>query len=277
VREPEARRIVHWALDQGINFIDTADVYEGYRRYLGSPGGVAESIVGAALAGRRAGAVVATKVGNPVGPTPAERGLGRKRVLEACDRSLARLGTDWIDLYYMHRPDPDTPLAESIEAFAHLVEAGKIRAWGLSNFDAAATRAVLDTCARHGWPRPVAQQPHYSLLERRIEADLLPLCRKERLAVIPYRVLEGGLLTGKYRDPAAPPAGSRGAEKPDWLPKLHDAATRAELDRLGAEAQAAGVGLTEHAIRATLEVPGITSPILGVKTIDQLAQALAAL
>ena len=272
-----ARSIVHWSMDHGLNFIDTADIYEGYCRFVGSAGGVAESIVGSAVAGCRARAIIATKVGNAVGPTAADRGLGRERLLAACDRSLARLQTDWIDLYYMHRPDPDTPLEESIGAFADLIRAGKVRHWGLSNFDAAQTRQVLAACDGHGWPRPVAQQPPYSLLNRGIEADLLPLCRSEGIAVIPYQVLQGGLLTGKYRDPSAPPAGSRGAEKPEWLPALKDAEIQLELARLAEHAAAARLGLLEYAIRSTLAVPAIASIVLGVKNVEQLAQAVRAL
>jgi len=273
----EASAMVRWALDHGLNFIDTADIYEGYDRFVGSAGGVAESIVGSAVAGRRAQAIIATKVGNAVGPTAADQGLSRNRVLPACDRSLARLQTDWIDLYYMHRPDLDTPLEESIGAFADLIKAGKVRHWGLSNFDAAQTRQVLAVCDRHGWPRPVAHQPPYSLLNRGIEAELLPLCRTHEIAVIPYQVLQGGLLTGKYREVSAPPAGSRGAEKPEWLPALKDAKVRDEVARLAAEADGAGLGLLEYAIRRTLAVPGITSIVLGVTSIEQLSQAVQAL
>src|SRR5438445_10189571 len=177
----------------------------------------------------------------------------------------------------MHRPDPDTPIEESIGAFADLVGAGKIRHWGLSNFDTEQTRAILAACDGHGWPRPVAQQPPYSLLKRGIELDLLPLCRAEGLAVMPYQVLQGGLLTGKYRDGAAPPSGSRGAEKPEWLPGLQDAATRREIPALAEQAASAGVELFDYAIRVIAATPGITSIVLGVRSVEQLARAVRAL
>ena len=133
VAEAEAIELTHWAIDHGINFIDTANMYQGYNRFLGSPGGVAEEIPGKALAGRRDKVVLATKVGNPVGPEPDDKGLGRKHVLREIERSLRRLRTDYVDLYYLHRPDAETPIAESLAVFNGLVEAGKVRHYGFSN------------------------------------------------------------------------------------------------------------------------------------------------
>ena len=277
VPEAEAIRIVHWAMDHGINFIDTANIYEGYRRYLGSPGGVAEAILGKALEGRRERAVLATKVGNPVGPGPEDRGLGRSHIFRECDRSLARLKTDQVDIYYMHRTDPDTPVAESIRAFVDLIHAGKVRHWGISNFDAHDTREVLETCDDNGWARPVVHQPPYSLLKRDIESDLLPLCRREEVAVVPYQVLQGGLLTGKYRGSPSPPAGSRGAEKPEWLPMLHDPELQRQIEELDAKAEAQGLTLFDYVIRTTANTPGMTSILLGVKNTKQMADAIRAL
>jgi aryl-alcohol dehydrogenase-like predicted oxidoreductase len=274
VDEAEAAKIVHLGLDHGLNFIDTANSYEGYARVPGSPGGVAEEILGRALATRRSEAVIATKVGNPIGPAAGDRGLSRAHVLRACEASLRRLGTDWIDLYYMHRPDPETPIAESIAAFAELITVGKVRHWGLSNFNAAQTREILALCAAHGWPRPVAHQPPYSLLKRAIEADLLPLCREEGIAVVPYQVLQCGLLTGKYAGPDGPPAGTRGAEKPDWIPLLRDPSVHRTIHALTEEASAAGRSLLEHTLLTTLGVPGIVSVILGVGREDQLRALL---
>lgn len=275
VSEAEAARIVNLGLDHGLNFLDTANSYEGYARVPGSPGGVAEEILGRALAVRRSEAVIATKVGNPVGPAADERGLGRGHILRACDASLRRLRTDWIDLYYMHRPDPETPIAESIGTFADLVAAGKVRHWGLSNFDAAQTREILALCAAHGWPRPVAHQPPFSLLNRGIEADLLPLCRQEGIAVIPYQVLQCGLLTGKYAGPGAAPAGTRGAEKPEWIPLLQDPAVHRTIQALTAAAAAAGRSLLDHTLHETLATPGIVSVIVGVSRVDQLRPLLS--
>ena len=134
VAEREAVEIVHRALEQGVNFIDTANMYEGYTRYIGSPGGVTEEILGKALAGRREQAVLASKVGMKIGPGADDEGLSRAHIRRECERSLARLATDWLDLYYMHKPDENTPIAESIETFAELIQTGKVRHWALSNF-----------------------------------------------------------------------------------------------------------------------------------------------
>lgn len=277
VGEGEAIRLTHWGLDHGVNFIDTANIYEGYTRFPGSAGGVAEQLLGQALAGRRPQAVVATKVGLPIGPGAEDRGLRRPHIQRECERSLARLRTDWIDIYYMHRPDPDTPLEESIAAFAHLIQAGKIRHWGISGFSATQTRQVLATCGQHGWPPPAVHQPAYSLLRRDLEADLLPLCRQEGIGVVPYQVLQGGLLTGKYQDPSVPPAGSRGQEKPEWIPLLQDPAVHAQLSALTAQARAQGLSLFEYALQTVIRTPGITSLILGVKSTGQLEEAIRAL
>ena len=277
VGEADAVHIVHWALDNGINFIDTANMYEGYARVLGSAGGVAEEILGAALADRRQRAVLATKVGHPIGPEEGDKGLSRAHIMRECDRSLARLRTDWIDLYYMHAPYPGTPIQESIAAFMELVEAGKIRHWGISNFDVGQTLEVLEACDAGGWTRPVVHQPPYSLLKREIEKDLLPLCLQEQVGVVPYQVLQGGLLTGKYTDAAAPPAGSRAAEKPAWVPLLQDQAVRQEITDLQNEAEERGLSLFDHVIRTTVEKPAVTSIILGVKRTEQLESAVRAL
>jgi len=188
-----------------------------------------------------------------------------------------RLATDWLDLYYMHKPDESTPIAESIETFAELIQAGKVRHWALSNFRAGQVREVLQVCDDGGWPRPVAHQPPYSLLNREIEAELLPLCRDENIAVVPYQILQGGLLSGKYGDPAAPPAGTRGSDKPEWIAMLRDEEALRELATLGARAKEVGLSLFDYAIRTTVNTPGITSIILGVRRVQQLEQAISAL
>ena len=277
VGEQDAIDIVHWALDHDINFIDTANMYEGYPRQIGSAGGVAEQILGKALAGRRDQAVLATKVGMKIGPNDDDEGLSPAHIRRECDRSLQRLATDRIDLYYMHKPDEKTPLGESIEAFSKLIQAGKVRHWGLSNFDVDQVREVMAGCEEGGWPRPVVHQPSYSLLNRGIEKDLLPLCREEGISVVPYQVLQGGLLTGKYTDPAVPPEGSRAAEMPAWIAMLEDEAVIAEVDRLKGTADTEGLNLYEYTIQRTVNTPGITSIILGVKRPEQMEQAICAL
>jgi len=269
VHEPEAIALTRWALDNGMSFIDTANMYEGYTRYIGSPGGIAEEILGKALEGRRREAVLATKVGNKVGPDANDGGLGRKHVRREIDRSLKRLRTDYVDLYYMHRVDPETPPAESIEVFDKIVAEGKARHWGISNFSADEIEQTLRLCDENGWRRPAACQPPFSLLRPDAENDILPLCKREGIGVIPYRILEGGMLTGKYRRGIQAPAGSRLTEKPEWIPEA-DEALFDRLEIIEREAQAAGRTLLAHTLVETLARPAVCSAIVGVKSIEQL-------
>jgi aryl-alcohol dehydrogenase-like predicted oxidoreductase len=273
VGEADAIRLTHWAIDHGINFIDTANIYEGYSRFLGSPGGVAEAILGKALKGRRDRVVLATKVGNPVGPGPEDKGLGTGHIRRELDKSLARMQTDHVDLYYLHRPDPETPIAESLGEYNRLIDSGKVNHYGFSNYDAAGIAAILETCDREGLRRPVVCQPAYSLLKREAERDVIPLCVRERIAVVPYQVLQGGLLTGKYRRGTPLPAGSRMVEKAGWLPALDDGMFDA-IEAIAALAAGARQSVTEYVLRETLNRPGITSVLVGVKRIDQLEEAL---
>jgi L-glyceraldehyde 3-phosphate reductase len=276
VAESDAICLTHQALDLGVNFLDTANMYEGYKRYIGSPGGVAEEILGKALQGRRERVVLATKVGMKIGPADDDQGLSRAHILREIDRSLTRLGTDYVDLYYMHKPDPATPLAESVQAFNELIEAGKVRYWAISNFPAEQIANLLKVCDENGWRRPVALQPAYSLLKRDIEADVLPLCQKEQIAVLPYQVLQGGMLTGKYRRGENAPADSRQLEKPEWIMPFNDE-TFNRLEQIEAEARQHGRTLLEHALKSLLEKSGIVSLVMGVKRIDQLEVVLNAM
>jgi aryl-alcohol dehydrogenase-like predicted oxidoreductase len=276
VAETDAIHLTHQALELGLNFLDTANIYEGYKRYIGSPGGVAEDILGKALKGRRDQAVVATKVGMKIGPADDDQGLSRGHILREIDRSLKRLDCDHIDLYYMHKPDPVTPLEESIRAFNDLIDAGKIRYWAISNFSAEQISNLLQVCNENNLRRPVAIQPAYSLLKRDIEKDVLPLCQQEQVAVLPYQVLQGGMLTGKYRRGENAPAGSRQLEKPEWTIPLDDE-TFDRLERVEVEAQQKGRTLFEHALRYLLEQPGIASLVVGIKKIDQLKMMLDAI
>jgi len=263
-------------LDHRVNFIDTANMYEGYTRTPGSPGGVAEEILGKALARRREKAVVVTKVGNAVGPGPDDQGLSRRHIMREIDRSLTRMKTDYVDSYLMHKPDPETPLQESIEAFANLIEIGKVRHWGVSNFSAEQIREIVGLCDQNGWPAPVVNQPYYNMLNREIEKDAIPMCVRHGIAVTPYRPLEGGLLAGKYRRGIAPPEGSRGAEKPEWIPKLQDEALMAKVSALQSLAEEAGKPLSQYSLAWLLSRPGVTSVVVGVKRIQQLEDNIEA-
>jgi aryl-alcohol dehydrogenase-like predicted oxidoreductase len=159
--------------------------------------------------------------------------------------------------------------------FDDLIRAGKVRHWAISNFSAEQISELLQVCDDNGWRRPVALQPPYSLLKGDIEADILPLCARERIAVIPYQVLQGGLLTGKYQRGEPAPAGSRQLEKPAWIPELTDAVYQ-QLEAIAAEAQAQGRTIMQHALVTLLEQPSVVSLIVGVKRIEQLADLIAA-
>src|SRR3954463_14173111 len=184
-------RVIHNALDAGINFVDTADMYSA---------GESEEIVGKALAGgRRENVVLATKFGLPFGEDPNQRGTSRRWITEAVEGSLRRLRTDWIDLYQVHRLDPSTDIDETLGALSDLVHAGKIRVFGSSTFPAHEIVEAQWVAERRGRERFQCEQPPYSLLVRGIEADLLPVCEKYRMGVIPWSPLAGGWLSGKYR------------------------------------------------------------------------------
>lgn len=276
VEGDEAILITHHALDLGINFIDTANMYEGYKRYVGSPGGVAEEILGKALKGKWDQVVLATKVGMKIGQGDDDQGLSRTHILREADRSLTRLQCETIDLYYMHKPDPNVAMEESVQAFHDLIRAGKVRHWGISNFNAEQIASLLKLCDENGYPRPVALQPAYSLLKTDIEAEVLPLCQKESIAVFPYQVLQGGMLTGKYRRGESAPAGSRQTEKPEWTMPLNDE-TFDKLDAIEAEAKKRGRTLLQHALKRLLEKPMVLSLILGVKSIPQMETLIHAM
>jgi aryl-alcohol dehydrogenase-like predicted oxidoreductase len=275
VGEADAIQLTHWALDHGVNFLDTANMYEGYTRYPGSAGGVGEEILGKALKGRRGQAVVATKVGMKIGPADDDQGASRAHILREIDRSLLRLQCDYVDLYYMHKFDPSVPLAESAQAMNDLIDAGKVRHWAISNFSAEQISDLLAVCDQNGWRRPVALQPAYSLLKRDIEKDILPLCQREQIAVLPYQVLQGGLLTDKYQRGAEIPKDSRQVEKPEWTMALTDDLFN-QLEQIKAEAQKQGRTLLEYALKSLLETPVVLSLVVGVKTIPQLEWLIAA-
>lgn len=272
VGEDEAIRLVHWALEHGINFFDTADMYEGYDRTAGSAGGVAETILGKALKGRRERAIVTTKVGNAVGDAHyAGSGLNRRHILHQVEASLRRLQTDTIDFYLLHRPDSFTPLSESMVTMVELIAAGKIRHWGISNFSAAQIRIIDAICQAQQWPRPVISQPAYSWLKRDVETEHLPLCQELDIAVTPYQPLQGGLLTGKYRAEQKPALDSRLVASPNWL-QAPDAKMYARLQRFETEAQTADLTPAQYAVHWLLAKTAVKSVVVGAKSIEQLQE-----
>ena len=269
VERDDAIRIVHWALDHDINFFDTADMYEGYDRTMGSSGGVAETILGLALKDRRAQTIVTTKVGCTVGSSEyTGQGLSRNHILHQVDASLSRLQTDYIDVYEFHRPDPETPLEETLAVIDELITAGKIRHWGVSNFSGQQIKEIVRLCDTHGWSRPVISQPPLSWLKRDELTDSLPVCREFNMAVTPYQPLQGGLLTGKYRRDQTLPAASRAAES-DWL-NQPDESLFDQLEQFEKEAHDEQLQPVQFAIRWLLDQREVTSVVVGTKRIEQL-------
>lgn len=276
VGEEDAVRLVRYALhEHNINFIDTANMYEGYNRYAGSAGGVAEEIVGKAVRGARDRFVVATKVGMKVGTEPVDENTSPEAIRVQLRRSLKRMGTDYVDVYYLHRFDPDTEPQAIARAMGDELRAGTIRAWGVSNYTAPQLAALLEAARRENVPAPALCQPALSLLNRAALDDMLPLCEKENIGVVPYQVLQGGVLTGKYKRGAAAPEGSRLAEKPEWLKPFTDEVYNvlAECERA---AEAAGVSMTQYALRWALAQPAVVSALIGVKRTEQIDEAAKA-
>ena len=273
----QAVELTRYALSRGIDLIDTANMYEGYDRTPGSAGGTAERIIGRAAAGMdRSGIKIATKLGMKVGEGPADAGTSAAAIHTQLSRSLERLDMAYVDLYYLHCFDGSTPYEEMLEALTEELERGRIRGYGVSNYSAAQLSGLLEAADRTGMPRPAACQPPLSLLRQEALTELLPLCRREGVAVIPYQIYQGGLLTGKYRRDAAAPAGSRGQEMPGWLMARDDAL----FDRLEAVERAAaerGMSMAQYALRWVLEQPAVVSAIIGVKSREQIDGALAAL
>jgi aryl-alcohol dehydrogenase-like predicted oxidoreductase len=270
----ESIRIIQAALDAGLNFIDTADVYSA---------GESEEIVGKALAGgRRDEVVLATKLVMPVGDDtdPNRRGTSRRWIIQAVENSLRRLGTDWIDLYQVHRPTPETDLDETLGALTDLVHQGKVRYIGHSTYPASLIVEAQWTARDRRLQRFVTEQPPYSILTRGIEADVLPTCRRYGIGVIPWSPLQGGWLSGRYRkgtDVAGPVSAARqrlanryDLSMPENQRKL-DAA-----ERLAQLAEETGITLIQLAIAFVLNHPAVTAPIIGPRTMDHLESQLAA-
>jgi aryl-alcohol dehydrogenase-like predicted oxidoreductase len=264
------REVVHAALDAGVNLFDTADIY-------GNPQGGSEELLGAALGRHRADVIVATKFGMDMhganGPDWGARG-SRRYIYRAVEASLRRLKTDYIDLYQMHQPDPDTPIEETLSALDDLVRAGKVRYLGNSNF-AGWQVADADWTARSGHlNRFVSAQNQYSLLDRDVELDLVPACERFGLGVLPYFPLSSGLLTGKYRRGQAAPEGTRLAA--DRYAARLAAAPWDTIEKLEAYARKRGLTLIDVAIGGLAAQPAVASVIAGATSADQVRANVAA-
>lgn len=262
-----AQRIIASAFDAGINFIDTADVYAK---------GASERIVGQAIAANRQRWILATKVGNVMTQSPHDGGLSRRWIVQACDDSLKRLETDYIDIYYLHKDDTDTPLEETVEAIGDLIRAGKIRYFGVSNYRGWRIAEVVALCAELGVPRPVVCQPYYNAFNRMPEVEILPACDYYGLGVVPYSPLARGILTGKYLPGAEPPAESRVGRKDRRMMETEfRAESIAMAQTIKAHAQKKGLTATQFALAWVLNNRIVSSVIAGPRTMDQWAEYLS--
>ncbi len=263
-------RIIHRALDAGINFIDTADVYAR---------GESEEIVGKALAGgRREHVFLATKVHGTMGEDPNEFGNSRRWIVREVENSLRRLGTDWIDLYQIHRPEAGTDIDETLGALSDLVRAGKVRYIGSSTFPASQIVEAQRVAEKRARERFVCEQPPYSLLTRGVENDVLPTCRRWGMAVIPWSPLGGGWLTGRYRKDEELPDSMRAQRMPGRYDMSIPGNQRKleAADALAKLAEEAGISLVEMALAFVIRHPAVTAAIIGPRTMEHLESQVSA-
>jgi aryl-alcohol dehydrogenase-like predicted oxidoreductase len=264
----ESIRIIHAALDAGINFVDTADVYSR---------GESEEIVGKALRGRRDDVILATKVHGRMGDDPNEFGNTRRWIVREVENSLKRLETDWIDLYQIHRPEAETDIDETLGALTDLVRAGKVRYIGSSTFPASQIVEAQWVAERRVRERFVCEQPPYSILVRGVEFDVLPTCRRHGMGVIPWSPLAGGWLSGRYRKDDYPE--SRRAQ---MIPRRYDMSLPANqrkleaADALAQLAEEAGMSLIHMALAFVIRHPAVTAAIIGPRTMEHLESQVGA-
>ncbi|HUU15085.1 MAG TPA: aldo/keto reductase [Terriglobia bacterium] len=265
--EAVALRMVDRCLEAGINFFDTANVYNQGR---------SETILGKALAGRRDKVILATKVRGKMGEGLDESGLSRAAMRKALEASLKRLETDYVDIYYLHQPDYDTPMEETLAAMDEAVRAGKVRYPAVSNYAAWQVCEIHWLAEKNGYKPPYVSQPMYNLLARGIEEEYLPFCRRFGVAVIPYNPLAGGLLTGKQSRRQGPISGTRFDSNQMYLDRYWDDNYFAAVDELAGIARDAGKTLIELSFQWLLSQPGVDSIILGASRLEQLEENLKA-
>jgi aryl-alcohol dehydrogenase-like predicted oxidoreductase len=264
--------IVKAYLESGHNFIDTANVYSGTK---------SETIVGKAVKGRRDNVVIATKAASPLGPGPFEGGTSRKHLRRAVEDSLRRLDTDYIDLYQMHRYDEETPLEETLSTLNDLVREGKVRYIGVSNWPASQIAEAATITQMKGWEPLISLQPQYSILARDIEVEIVPVCRRFGIGIIPWSPLGGGMLTGKYKKGEEPTEGTRfaaaGPFQQIWRARALSERNHAIMEVVLEEAAKLDVSPIALALAWNLSRPGVVAPIIGPKSLKQLEDNLAAL
>ncbi len=267
--ETASKRIIARAREQGVNFLDTADAYNK---------GESERIIGRALSGERDAWILATKVANPMGEGPNECGLSRHWLLRACEASLERLDTEYIDVYYLHKEDHSTPLEETVRTMGRLIEQGKIRYFGVSNYRGWRLAEICRLCDQLGIERPVVSQPYYNILNRMPEVEHLPACAHFGLGVYPYSPLARGVLTGKYAPNTAPPTDTRAAAKDkrmmetEWRPE-----SLVIAQRLQAHARTRGITPGQFAFAWVLNNKLVTGAVAGPRTLEQWEDYVGAL
>ena len=260
--EKEAHAILDYAFAQDINFFDTANTYNQ---------GESEWIVGKWLKNRREQIVLATKVGNPMGKNPLDTGLTRRNIQMACEKSLSRLGVDCIDLYYLHKPDYNTPLEETMQAMDQLVREGKIRYIGMSNFASWQIADAIAICEKHGWVPPVVTQNVYNLLTRDVETELIPFINHHNIGLTVYNPIAGGLLTGKHQ-PGVPAPNTRFAFNKRYYDRYWTELNFAMVEKFSAIAKANDMTVLELSLLWCAYRPGVTSVIAGVSKLAQVEQ-----
>lgn len=266
--EATAKRIVDHGREAGVNFIDTADVYSK---------GVSEEIVGRLIAANRDHWILATKAGNTM-HSPEESGLSRKWLMQAIDNSLARLGTDYVDIYYLHKPDHETPFEETLGAIGEIIAAGKVRHFGLSNYRGWEHADAVRLCDDLGVPRPVVSQPYYNAMTRVPEIEILPACGHYGMAVVPYSPLARGVLTGKYTPGEAPPQGTRAGHNDTRIMETEFRQESLEYaQKIKARAEKRGMTAGQFALNWLLANPLVTSILAGPRTEEQWEEYLGAL
>jgi len=265
LNQNESNLLVNMALETGINFFDTADVYAD---------GQSEEMLGKALGNKRKDVIIATKVRGKTGSGPNDIGLSRHHILEGCESSLRRLGTDYIDLYQVHRFDPATPLEETLRALDDLVRQGKVRYLGCSNFAGWQLMKALDISERQGWERFVTLQALYSLLARELENELVPLCLDQGLGILTFSPLGGGFLTGKFRRGKPRPQGTRLSDPHNPFARFDEQKGFDIIEELDRIAAAHAATVAQASLRYLLNKPGVCSVIIGAKNSQQLMDNL---
>jgi aryl-alcohol dehydrogenase-like predicted oxidoreductase len=263
VSEEDSIKIVRRTIDLGINLIDTADMYTKGR---------SEEVIGKAVQGYRDDVIIATKVGMNVGEGPNQSGLSRKHILWQLNHSMKSLQTDYVDIYYLHRFDPETPLEETLRTLNDLVREGSVRYIACSNFAAWQIAKAHEICEDFSLEKFVAVQPPYNLLQREIETELLPYCQHEGLGVLTYTPLMGGLLSGKYAKDTPPPTGSRAEYNQAYWERINKERNFTILQQIESIAGDAGISLRQLAIAWILKNPVITAPVLGASKPEQVEE-----